>query len=263
MRLRNAALAYAARGWPVFPCKPGEKVPATRNGVKDATCDRDQIVRWWETEWNIGLATGEPSGLWVVDIDGDEGLDNFIDLGAGIPGTLTAYTPSGGFHLVFADPGGLGNTASKLCPKVDTRGTGGYIVAAPSIHPNGGRYRWGAKQEPEPVPGWLIRLVRQAPKDTPLPAITRTDLADGYVRAAVTAEAEAVASAVEGCRNDTLNRAGWNLGTLVGAQLLDRDTARQHLETAAASCGLKPSEINNTLDRALDDGARHPRQVAT
>jgi hypothetical protein len=263
-RLREAALAYARKGWPVFPCKPGEKVPATKNGVKDATCDLTQVQAWWDRmpDANIGLATGAPSGLWIVDIDGDEGLDAFCDLDHGVPGTLTAHTPSGGYHLAFLDPGGLGNTASKIAPKVDTRGTGGYIVAAPSVHPNGGRYRWGAKQAPEQPPGWLMRLVREAPKDTPLPVLTRSDLADGYVRAAVDAEVGNVASALEGCRNDTLNRAGWNLGTLVGAGLLDREHAYTALEQAAQAVGLPGGEIVNTLGRALDDGAKSPRVVA-
>ena len=43
----RAALAYAKAGWRVFPCTPGEKVPATSNGVKDATSDEWQIRAWW------------------------------------------------------------------------------------------------------------------------------------------------------------------------------------------------------------------------
>lgn len=263
MRLRNAALAYAERGWAVFPCKPGEKVPATPHGCKDATTDRRQIERWWTSEFNIGIATGEPSRLWVLDIDGPEGLDAVIDLGHGIPGTLTAETPSGGWHLVFTDPGGLGNTASKLGAKVDSRGDGGYIVAAPSIHPNGGRYRWGGKQTPEPVPGWLIRLLRPAPKDRPRPSRTVNSDLGGYVGRACEAEAEMVATAAEGTRNDTLNRAGFNLGQLVGAGLLQHGDAHQLLADAARSCGLDEREIGQTLGRALEDGAKHPREVAS
>lgn len=261
-RLHDAARAYAANGWPVFPCKPGEKVPATRHGLHDATVDRRQIDRWWSRtpQANIGLPCGEVSGLWVVDIDGDEGMEAFCALGYGIPPTLTAETPSGGWHLLFTDPGGLGNTASKIAPKVDTRGGGGYIVAAPSIHPNGGRYAWVAKAQPQPVPGWLIRLVRIPPKDRPARTVTANGNPDGYVARACEAEAEMVATAVEGTRNDILNRAGWNLGQLVGAQVLDRGHAHQLLAGAARSCGLTEREIAQTLGRALDDGAQHPRE---
>jgi Bifunctional DNA primase/polymerase, N-terminal len=41
------ALAYARRGWPVFPCLEGQKVPATRHGYKDATTDPEQITGWF------------------------------------------------------------------------------------------------------------------------------------------------------------------------------------------------------------------------
>ena len=37
------ALACAERGWPVFPCRPGEKTPATEHGHLDATTDPAQI----------------------------------------------------------------------------------------------------------------------------------------------------------------------------------------------------------------------------
>jgi len=162
--------------------------------------------------------------------------------------------------MVFADPGGLGNTASKLGPKIDSRGDGGYILASPSIHPNGGRYRWGAKQEPEPVPGWLMRLMRVAPVDRPTVARTIPVDVAGYVGRACEAEADAVSSAAEGARNHTLNVAGFNLGTLVGAKALDREIAYRLLEDAAKACGLAESEIRQTLGRSLDDGARNPRE---
>jgi len=262
VRLRDAAIRYAEQEWAVFPCKQGQKVPATRHGCKDATTDLDQVRAWWDAdEHNIGVATGKPSGIWVLDVDGTEGLDALLELGHGVPGTLTAYTPSGGMHLIFADPGGVGNTASSIARNVDSRGDGGYIVVAPSIHPNGGRYRWGAKQTPEPIPGWLIRDVRKPPAERK--AVKVTDDATGYVGAALRAEVEAVVSAIEGTRNDTLNRAGWNLGTLVGANLMSREVAVQALTEAGQECGLPAREIAKTLDQALAAGEAHPRELAS
>lgn len=50
------ALAYAAQGVPIFPCKP-DKSPFTRQGFKDATVDAGQILRWWQQWPSVLIAT--------------------------------------------------------------------------------------------------------------------------------------------------------------------------------------------------------------
>ena len=68
-RLRHA-LAYAARGWPVFPCQAGQKIPATGHGYLDASTDPQQITAWFGRHpgWNLAIATGAP-GPDVLDVD--------------------------------------------------------------------------------------------------------------------------------------------------------------------------------------------------
>jgi len=144
--LGSAALYYASLGWPVFPLVPREKIPLFPkreggHGVKDATTDVEQVRAWWTShpDANIGLATGGEGNLYVVDIDGAEGeaaLARYGDL----PAAPESHTGKGR-HLFFTLPGGR-NSAGKLGPKIDTRGEGGYVVAPPSVHPNGHRYRW-------------------------------------------------------------------------------------------------------------------------
>jgi hypothetical protein len=260
MRLRNAAFAYATRGWAVFPLKPGQKVPAVAHGVKEATTDLGQVEAWWRRmpDANIGMACGDKSGLWVLDVDGQEGEESLLALGHGFPATLTQYTPSGGLHFVFDHLPGLGNTAGSIGPKLDSRGDGGYIVVAPSVV-NGREYRWAGKQQPSPVPGWLVTLLRKPPAERkPITASERS----GYAGKALTLEVAAVASAVEGTRNHVLNRAAFNLGTLVGAGLLGREDVRGLLLEAAAACGLPARESADTVDRGLTDGEAHPREVS-
>jgi hypothetical protein len=260
MRLRNAAVAYASRGWAVFPLKPGQKVPAVQHGVKEATTDVVQVEAWWAKmpDANIGMACGSPSDLWVLDVDGQEGEESLLAFGHGFPATLTQYTPSGGLHFVFRHMDGLGNTAGSIGPKLDSRGDGGYIVVAPSVV-NGREYRWAGKQEPAAIPGWLLTMLRKPRPERKV--ITATERS-GYAGKALTLEVAAVASAVEGTRNHVLNRAAFNLGTLVGAGLLGREDVRGQLLEAAAACGLAERESADTVDRGLTDGEAHPREVS-
>ena len=139
------ALKYAEDGFFVFPCRPGDKQPLgslVPNGCLDATTDADMIRGWWTKcpNANIGIATGAKSGLAVVDLDGQEGIASGRRLG--LSSSVTALTGNGN-QLFFADPGGkLRNSVKKLALGVDTRGEGGYVVCAPSLHPNGKRYAW-------------------------------------------------------------------------------------------------------------------------
>ena len=134
----RAALALANRGLPVFPCQIRGKEPATYHGVKDATTDPNAIRGWWGTEpkYNIGLATGAPSKVFVVDIDGDDGETSLsgleIDNGA-LPATVEVITGRGR-HLYFKMPDlPIGNSAGRIGAGIDVRGSGGYTLAPPSV----------------------------------------------------------------------------------------------------------------------------------
>jgi len=161
-KLLNAALVYADLGYRVFPCRKGEKIPATAHGFKDATTDPDQIEAWWST-WpmaNIGLET---AGLLVVDVDGAENEWPGDELAASLADCPTSQTPRGGRHYLYRQPGGKDwkNTTSKLSPSVDTRAEGGYIVVAPSVV-GGNAYKWIEPLD-DPIenlkepPAWLIQ----------------------------------------------------------------------------------------------------------
>lgn len=150
------ALHYARMGFPVFPvyepsamgvCSCGKtdckgKHPRTPNGCTDATIDAKTVREWW-IKWpkaNIGIVTGAKSGLSVVDLDGPEGISSGKRLG--LRSTVSVLTGNGE-QLYYADPNGLlSNSVKKLSAGVDTRGNGGYILAPPSLHPNGKRYAW-------------------------------------------------------------------------------------------------------------------------
>jgi hypothetical protein len=137
-----AALAYAARGWPVFPCLPRLKVPATQNGWIDASTDPDKLRAWWRVNpnYNVAIATG-PANLFVVDVD-PKGRDAWVemlesdpDLRALVGQSATVETPRGGVHVYMEGPGPT--SASKLAPGIDTRGERGYVLATPSYVDDG------------------------------------------------------------------------------------------------------------------------------
>lgn len=149
--LHDAAVAYARRGWAVFALKPRSKEPATLHGVKDATTDVEAIDEWWteHPRCNIGIAMGAPSGGLIaidVDVDEDAGKDGMATLRAWerdrgeLPETASAITGRGGVHMLYRMEG-VRNSVGGDCA-VDVRGEGGYIVAPPSVHPNGQRYEW-------------------------------------------------------------------------------------------------------------------------
>jgi len=142
-KLHRAARWYAAHGWPVFACLPRDKRPATEHGLHDASRDTSAIDAWWtrQPKANVGVPTGTALGSFVLDIDGPEGEASLAALEqehGPLPATLEQKTGRGR-HLFFLMPnsGDVRSSVSQLGPGLDIRGTGGYVVVAPSIHPSG------------------------------------------------------------------------------------------------------------------------------
>lgn len=171
----EAAVTYTDLGWPVFLLSPSSKIPfqGTR-GVHDATTDIEAIgdLLAKTPDANIAIAMGEV--LVVLDVDPrNGGVESFSRLILGhddFPETCCAITGGGGTHYFFRHPGGLLNKdLGEAFPGLDLQGTGRYVVAPPSIHPNGTLYSWSLRPdecEPAPMPRWLLELARQKPKST-------------------------------------------------------------------------------------------------
>lgn len=146
--LTDAALSYAARGWRVFPVRQGGKEPATEHGVKDATTNTMQIKSWWAyLPYNIGIATGPESGIFVIDVDPRNG-------GKWRPSpeeeTLTVRTGGGGWHYYYQWPEGAAKLRSRRDVGIDVKGAGGYVVAPPSV--TTGPYTYDAVASSGPYP---------------------------------------------------------------------------------------------------------------
>jgi len=180
----DAALKYAARGYSVFPCKPGGKKPLGKlapNGCKDATTDVDVIRKWWtkSPDANIGI---ECTDMIVIDVDlDDDGRNDWPQLmNLELEDAIVQQTPSGGTHFIFARP--LGRhwrpSAKKVAPKIDTRTDDSYIMVEPSTIGDSS-YTLEAplppKDELPACPQWLADILDltfpppPAPKPAPKP----------------------------------------------------------------------------------------------
>lgn len=213
----GAALAYAARGWPVCPvhsigteglctcgkpdCSSPAKHPRTARGILDATTDAAAVLHLWR-RWpssNVAVATGQRSGLLVIDVDpshGGQAALAALELKFGrLPAGPETSTGGGGRHLLLRYPSDVRvpNSAGLLGCGLDVRGEGGYIVAPPSIHVSARHYQWKLGCWPDDIPlaqppGWLLSLLTR--KAGCLHTIPETD----------------ASSIPEGRRNATLTR---------------------------------------------------------
>jgi hypothetical protein len=165
--LGTCAQSLALKGMRIFPCKERGKEPAIGDNLRRASTDLNLISGWWQTRnFNIGLATGEGSGVWVLDIDGDEGEETLRKLEAEhgeLPKTVEAITGKGR-HLYFRWASGIvirNKQVNPNMPGIDIRGNGGYVLAPPSIHPSGRVYAWSVDSGNNfaDAPEWLLDLI--------------------------------------------------------------------------------------------------------
>jgi putative DNA primase/helicase len=225
--MASAALQYARRGWPIFPCRecdgepyqirtgkragemvtPKAKQPYVATGLKAATADETQILRWWKQWPNamiglpLGAVTRDGDGFFALDFDPrhdpETGEDFTLELlkerleaqmGCAVPESLAVRTPSGGVHIYLRQPRDGGEeirNRGNLPEHVDVRGRGGYVIAPPSIivepcaDATPGKYRWLRGRVDAPVaeaPPALIEILRDRSgrraeeRSTPSPA---------------------------------------------------------------------------------------------
>ena len=189
--------------WAVFPChtiesngvcscgnaacgRSAAKHPITENGVKDATKDIETLKQFFTGPYeiaNLALATGEPSGVWVLDVDDLVAIQSLENEHGPLPRTPTGETGSGGRHYFFRFTEACADfkNATKFCGALDIRTTGGYVLLPPSVHRTGNAYRWLVSPDDAPIadaPEWLVNLI---PKRSPSLTIVRAKTLDERV----------------------------------------------------------------------------------
>jgi hypothetical protein len=134
--------------------------------VKAATTNPDTIREWWQhdPQFNVGIATGAASGIFVVDVDGVDAEAELRKLEAqhcALPASVEAITARGR-HIYFRMPAtDVRNSTGKIAAGVDVRGTGGFVIAPPSVHPSGRRYTWSVDSASAfaEAPAWLLAKI--------------------------------------------------------------------------------------------------------
>ena len=181
----TAAQHYKDRGWKVVPlhhvaapgtcsckerenCRSGGKHPIETSWQEtgaEGPSEADLVSRFLEGDANVGLATGTPSGFWVLDIDPDhDGYETLADLTTQhgeLPTTYTTETGSGGMHFYFALREGetIRSTSNHLGRGLDTRGEGGQVVAPPSVSTKG-TYTLVSDAPLAHAPEWMVEALR-------------------------------------------------------------------------------------------------------
>lgn len=187
-----AALDYAARGLPCFPCHSPNTVGfgsgaigcSCRNGVEcddigkhprvsrgfhAATTDPAQIREWWRC-WPGANVAIVPAGLLIADVDPRNGggatLEGLEEAHGPFQREAVVLTGGGGLHLYFRYSGPpIASGRDVFGLGIDLKSARGYVIAPDSWHKSGRQYRWlrGAMPAEFPIaPAWLVELASRS-----------------------------------------------------------------------------------------------------
>jgi hypothetical protein len=253
MSMLHHALVLAGQAVPVFPCVNAptnpkrDKIPRTKHSFYDATTDVAIITRWWR-RWSdalIGVPTGARFVVLDVDLQHPEAREWFAT--AALPETRTHYTRSGGRHFLFRPNPQVCCTTGKICPHIDTRGEGGYMIWWPAE---------GLQVEHSkvlaPVPDAIIQALKPPPP--PQRRVSMAPLKD-YSDGRLAGILRTIARAPEGQRNSTTFWGACRLAEMVAAGALSDSQALDLIIEAASRTGLPYAEAKRTANSALRRGA--------
>jgi len=253
-RMLDAAQGTARAGLPVLGLLPRTKRPRLPGGYKSATLDPAAILDHWRRHPDDNIGIRPPQGTIVVDVDprhgGDRELRRMVRHRGPLPETWTARTGSNGVHYWFTIAE-LDTIRGQLCGGVDLKhGGSGFVVAPPSIHPNGSPYEWLIPPEGQPAdaPLWL-RLAVQPPPRHQWPHSINTD-ATSSGECTLACLVARINAAPEGARNRTV------YGAIKDANRQgDLDAYEPDLIAAAVATGLTDAEVT-AIARSVR-GVRH------
>jgi hypothetical protein len=231
------ALQYLRQGYSVIPLKPRSKEPLIPWQEFQKRKATESEVKGWFTRWpsaNVGIVTGQISGVAIVDLDGPEGIAEGQRLGFTSP--LLSLTGKGR-QLFYKHTGGNICNAVRKYPGIDIRGDGGYVVAPPSIHPNGRRYQWvgaSAAALKNHLPNFPVSVFTATSAPT-----TLVGKPEGWI-------ATALAEMKQGNIDNTLHR----VCSRLRADGYSKTDAKMLLEPHAIRAGATPGHLDDKIANA-------------
>ncbi|MGA3342275.1 MAG: bifunctional DNA primase/polymerase [Methylocella sp.] len=259
-QLLGVATDLMKHGFSVLPLKmpaAGDrtgKAPACENGVTDATTSPKKFEKLVESlpNFNLGVATGEPSDIVVIDIDPRNGGDETFaalkrKLGP-LPKTVTVRTGGSGMHLYFKAPR-KAHRSGKIGKGVDFLADGRYAVVPPSLHKSGRHYLWEKDSSPRSV------------KIATLPRPWRDFVADPGHKTTPKPNPEQNTAIQVGSRNNELTRIA---GQLRYVGLAEAEICDILIATNKARCNppLEPTEVREIARNVAKYPAGNALQLA-
>lgn len=267
----EVALDLGRRGFAVFPVRDwgdGGDWKPIRGFPKKASTDADCIRAWWARwpEARVGLLTGEPNGITVLDVDiknGKDGAESLAKLGFSDLTSITpVYTrsPSGGWHLFFAYNPSIKGTVGQIGEGLDVRNRNQFVLAPDSLK-EGKRYIVAGRPlgtvDLPPFPAILV-----PPPKPERSAVDRlaeaTEEQRTWAMSQLASKAAEVAGTAEGGRQAALNHAAFWAGGAGAHGLLAEDQARDALVSAGLLTGLSERESEFTFAHGWADGLKRP-----
>lgn len=284
------AEAYVATGLgSPLPLPPQRKAPPPTGytGKQAKTPSAAQVRRWVRDRprHNVGLRLAP--GVLGLDVDayppkvGKRTLELAQERWGSLPATVRSSARTDGISGIYLYRVPLEVTwPSVMTEDLSHPGRTGhvelvhsglrYVVCWPSLHPQGQRYWWwdsGGKLQdipkvvdlPDLPQGWvqgLVDLGSQFPARMPTAGEDGTSvLAAGCAPASVEQHAAVVAGAVEGQRNDVLNKAAFTLGGDLAVNAEDAETA---LVEAGKKAGLPLRQARSSFRSGWSAGRNRP-----
>lgn len=286
----DEALRLAGLGWHVFALGPTGKPYPNCKDCKETcqvqahyekcdhlvchatyagTTDPARLAAMWDALPHslIGLRTGAPSGLVVIDFDlhdpkkdGRASANRLRSTGK-LERTVTAKTGGGGLHLYYRHPGVPvpNDNTGKLGPGADMKGDGGFVLVPPSAKRGKLAYSWVPGLSPHEIetaalhPDLLASLIKPAPE----PQRSGVDIDVNPERLTNSFEEALDLLRVTGVggRNENLYRAACRGGEVVAAGLRSFGNVNGLLREAAAEAGMGNGDgISNTIRSGLNRG---------